>query len=332
MQSRALLLSVWLCLGMASLVFGQSVFEVTPSGTFLSTVTMPDGSEWSSSGLSLASGGQFTPPDRASWNSAGLTFPSGSTVQLPDLSFWSSTGLTHSASSALRFPDNSFWNAGGLSMGAGKPLYIDSGTNTSPGLGFTQQVTLGLYRFGLDDMRVTVSGGAQAARFYLNGTSPQLQAPVGESTQFAPVSGRLCTSVTAAPTTGLVLQALGSCAIPAGGLSIDAQSYLKVRASATTAANGNSKTFAIAFGSTTCATHTGTLNNGVIVLEATIIRATSTTQKCMGVALPSSGSQTVTHATPAETLANNLTLAFNGTTPTASGDLTLQAYTVEVWN
>ncbi len=43
MQSRALLLSVWLCLGMASLVFGQSVFEVTPSGTFLSTVTMPDG-------------------------------------------------------------------------------------------------------------------------------------------------------------------------------------------------------------------------------------------------------------------------------------------------
>lgn len=331
MQRQTLVLCAWLCLGLASLVYGQSVFEIAPNGNFLTPATMPDGSAWSSSGLSVPAGSQVTTPDRAVWTSAGLTFPAGATLRLPDQAGWTASGLTFPAPTSLRLPDNSLWNSGGLSMGTGKSLYADAGNNTSPGFAFTQQTTLGLYRFALDDMRVTVSGGLQAARFYLNGSTPQLQAPVGESTQFAPVGGVLCTSVTATSTTGLVAEVLASCALPANALPVNGKG-VKVRAWGTTAANGNSKSFEILFGGTTCSTMTGNVNNGSINLEAIILRTGAATQECGGISTSSLGTAHSTRGTPAATLTGAVTIAARATTPTAAGDFTFRSMVVEVLN
>ncbi len=315
--------------------WGQQVFDVLPppsSGTFSGPVIFSDSSTFSSTGLEFSSGSEIRFPDRAAWTSGGPTFAAASTLTFPDLSTWTATQLRFAGTLSIQGPDTSVWNQSGLQMAVGRQLYVDGGSNTAPGLAFRQQASLGLYRFGQDDVRVTVSEGLQAARFYLAGTTPQLQAPAGASTSFVPVGGRLCSSGASVPTSGTGLEALATCQIPAASLSSDGASYLKVRAWAATAANGNSKTLAIAFGATTCATHTNTLNNGSLVVEATILRMSATVQTCAGSGLPSTGAQSVTVAAPAETLANQLTLAINGTTPTAAGDLTLKGFTVEVMN
>lgn len=326
---------VWICLlllvGLLSRsAAAQTVFDVSPQTTLSGSTTFADASTFTSTGLTLASASTLTLPDLSTWANGGLLFAPTSILTLPGNSIWSSTNLFYSASLNIRGPDASTWSTTGFAVGAGKQFYLADGTGVAPALTFATELTTGLYRAGMADLRVVLSG-LQALRFSLNSTTPQVSIPVGASTATAPVNGTVCKSSTSAATTGTTLQTLASCTLPANALSLNGMG-LKVKAWGITAANANNKTLALAFGASTCATLTGAVNNGSIVVETTILRVSATLQECGGSGLSSTGGGMTTRAAPAETLANAIILAAQATTPTASGDFTFKGLTVEVLN
>jgi len=312
---------------------GQSVFDVlpsTPSGSFTNQVTLPDASTWRTTGLQLSAATALTFPDLSSWTSTGSTWASGSTLQFPDGSSWTRTAMQLSATSSLRGPDNSTWTNTGLSIGPGKQFYLANGTSSAPALSFGAQATAGWYREGTDDLRLVLSGSIPALRAYRNGATGLLSVPLGASTAQALVGGTVCHSTTSAPTTGTSLEILATCTLPASALSVDGMG-VRVKAWGTTAANGNSKTFAVYFGATACATLTGTINNGALVADTTVLRTGAATQECGGTVIGGT-SAAATRQTPSETLSGVVAITIKGTTPIAAGDLTFKGLTVEVLN
>lgn len=150
-----------------------------------------------------------------------------------------------------------------------------------------------------------------------NGTS--YQAKVGTTVLYS--------TATAVTTTGTSIETVATYALPAGFLDTDAQS-IEVDWSITCAANANNKTPTIVFGATTVATVTPTCNNTAIFQKAIIWRRTATTQTAISenFSFNNSGGSAVT--SPAETLANSITILGRLTTPTSAGDATMQAFRV----
>lgn len=332
---RILILLCSMVLGVFPAWGQQSVFDfaATPlSGTFTGTISLPDGSQLSASGVQVAPSSTFTAPDTSSWIGSGLTVSRTSTITLPDQSTIGPTGLTMTAASLLKGPDTSSWNSSGLMMSPGKQFALANGTSAAPGLTFTSQATAGFYREATDDIRLVLSGAIPALRAYKSAAdSGVLSVPLGASSGYVVIGGRLCTSTTSAPTTGTTIQILATCSIPASALSVDGMG-LKVKAWGQTAANGNNKVLEIFFGATMCASLTSAVNNGAIVAETTIIRTGAATQECAGMAVSGTGGAYAMRAAPAESTTSTIALTVKGTTPTASGDLTFKGMTVELIN
>ena len=179
---------------------------------------------------------------------------------------------------------------------------------------------------------MVLSGSIPALRIYKASSNTGVASvPLGASTGYAVVGGRICTSTTSAATTGTTIQTLASCPIPVSALSVDGMG-LKVKAWGQTAANANSKTLAIHFGGTVCSTLTSTVNNGAMVVESTILRTGAATQECVGTGISGAGTANGIRATPAEDTTASITLAIKATTATAIGDFTFKGVTVEVLN
>lgn len=136
------------------------------------------------------------------------------------------------------------------------------------------------------------------------------------------------------PTPGTSKATLASFVIPANALRV-AGKGLRIRAYYITAANVNSKTMAIDFGSqTSVATKTTTTSADVVMLELTVIKSGAVganTQMLFGIALATAASVPVQTA---GTQAENASITVNITATTASGaaDATLVGYEVEVLN
>jgi hypothetical protein len=162
--------------------------------------------------------------------------------------------------------------------------------------------------------------------------------PVGVRTQLTngiaggqTTVGVVKASSPAAATTGTTKQTLGTYTIPANALAANGKGY-RITAWYTTAANANSKTMAIDFGSqTSVATKTTTTSADVVVLTVIILKTGSSTQSVLGTAYATAASIPVNTAgsqTDTAAIVVNLT----ATTGTSSGDATLQSFIVEVLN
>ena len=315
-------------------VWAQSVFDVLngTGSTFNGTIHFPDGSVLSPTGMVISPSSSFTAPDTTTWGSSGIIFAPTGVVTLPDRSTVNASGISIAAAATFKGPDASAWNNGGIMMSAGKQFSLANGTSAAPSLSFTSQATAGLYREAVDDLRMVLSGSIPALRIYKASSNTGVASvPLGASTGYAVVGGRICTSTTSAATTGTTIQTLASCPIPVSALSVDGMG-LKVKAWGQTAANANSKTLAIHFGGTVCSTLTSTVNNGAMVVESTILRTGAATQECVGTGISGAGTANGIRATPAEDTTASITLAIKATTATAIGDFTFKGVTVEVLN
>lgn len=139
-------------------------------------------------------------------------------------------------------------------------------------------------------------------------------------------------TATAAATT----QTLMSYSLPANALNEDGRS-VRIRAVFSTAANTNTKTFLITFGSTTVATSAASAfaNSTSAVLEAVVTRTGAATQDSFGSFFTTDTTSTTTRGgssalgAPTETLSAAVTIAAKGTQGSASADITCEY--LEVW-
>lgn len=189
----------------------------------------------------------------------------------------------------------------------GSPIAVSGGTVTS---------------FTVDPGPLNVNG----ALLIEPGTSATLKA----------VGARIFHSAADAPTVGTVLETLYTASLAANALAVDGQS-IRIKAVATTAANGNNKTFLITFGATTIFTSTAAaFNNDYLQVICDLFRTGAATQKAFCAMYSSElGAITTTInsssnlTTPAETLTGAVAILFRGTTPTAAADLTARYATID---
>lgn len=154
----------------------------------------------------------------------------------------------------------------------------------------------------------------------------------GTGSGSASLSGVGATGTTVAPTTGTVKQTLATYTLPQNSFSANGKG-IRIRAWGVTAANGNSKTLGIDFGATTVGTITSTANNGVVRVEALVIRSAAAQEEAVGEGRDSGATTSLTRTTPAEdNTAGTVAVNIFGTTPTAAGDVSLTGYLVEVLN
>lgn len=159
------------------------------------------------------------------------------------------------------------------------------------------------------------------------------------------LGGVLCKGVGIA-TTGTVEEVLATCALPAGTLSANGAT-LRVSVFLHTAANANSKSFAVRVGglagAITYSSGGSAANNLNIIFPGAgahvIQRTGATTATAQGYANAHTDKATTAMSVAfaayldravSITWANALDLVITGTTPTAAGDLTLDSYLVEV--
>lgn len=236
---------------------------------------------------------------------------------------------------------------GALTLGNAS-LRLTHGTAANPSRSYSVESSLGSYRLGLSQEAFAAGGVLRwdynttrlnlASGYTLQfGSGPTLTdstnnivMSLGTGVGTQRLVGIVHVTTTSAATTGTTEETLSSYNLPANALSANGKG-LRVTAWGTTAANGNSKTFALTFGATTCSTLSGTLNNAAIVLTALILRAGASDQECGGTGLAGTVASS-TRGTPAEAETGAIVIAAKATTPTASGDLSFQAMTVEVLN
>jgi len=217
----------------------------------------------------------------------------------------------------------------------GRPLFLSNGTTTSPGLAFANEAGTGLYRAGANDLRMSLSG-SEALRMFMNGGVPTLGAAVGNSATFSTVGGTICVNTTQATLSvgAAQTETLATCEVIGNALARDHQ-MIRVRAWATTAATADNRQFGVYFGSTThCGRFTGPLNDGLIIVDATIIRTGASTQECIGTAFGQGAAgddHNLTFGTPAENLANSATIYARASGDNA-GAVIFQGMYVEVMN
>lgn len=182
---------------------------------------------------------------------------------------------------------------------------------------------------------LTINPGPLAVTGTTNLTGP-LNIQTGTAAGLKLVGARIFHSTTDVATTGTVIETLYTFSVPANTLAVDGQS-LRLYAVATTAANGNAKTFSIDYGATTIFTSSSqAYNNDYLAVSCEIFRTGAATQKAFckmegselnaftaGISVASN------LTTPAETLSGAVTILVRGTTPTAAADLTARLATVD---
>jgi hypothetical protein len=140
-------------------------------------------------------------------------------------------------------------------------------------------------------------------------------------------------NVTPAATTGTSEETLMSFSLPANALNVNGRG-LRITVAGETAANANSKTFTITFGSVTLVTATGAYNGIGLNASATLLRSgvasfvarTSLFGGTTPLAFTASVSSGGTDLTAA------VTIAVKATTATAIGDATATFLLVEILN
>lgn len=205
------------------------------------------------------------------------------------------------------------------------------------GLGATTDPTGGGVRLDADAndaLRVTFSSSSSSGKaLAIDGVALSADRTWRAPNASIGIRGALLVSYANQATTGTTEQTLASYSLPPNTLGA-ITAGLRVRAFFSTAGNGNNKTFKLTFGSATMTTATRPLNNGFIRAEATVFRTGASAQYWFGEYLSGTAStwdsESPSAGTMTETDTSAITIAVKGTTPTASGDLTLKAWTVEV--
>ena len=154
--------------------------------------------------------------------------------------------------------------------------------------------------------------------------------PAGAGSSTVVPNGRVASIVAASPTTGTVEQLLATYAMPGDTLNVNGQA-LRITGSYTTAANANNKTVKVRVGGltgTVILSYTSATNNGNVWFDATVTRRTSATAYGNGFASDGATSA-VLGAAATPTLTGTVDIVVTGTTPTASGDMSLQSAIVE---
>lgn len=116
--------------------------------------------------------------------------------------------------------------------------------------------------------------------------------------------------------------------LPGGSLAVNGQK-VRITGWGTYAANGNTKTVRIRFGSTVVSTRASTGNNVAWWIQALVVRTGAATQVASGVQLESGNAGQPTATSPSETLADAITIKLTGQSGTASDDVTARGFIVE---
>lgn len=127
---------------------------------------------------------------------------------------------------------------------------------------------------------------------------------------------------------------LASVALAANALAANAKG-VRIFAWGTVAANSNTKTMRLYFGSSVVAINNVTTapNNTAWSLHATVLRSGPTAQLAGGHGFCGAVSQTFIHTTPTETLSSDVTIAVTGQNGvTSANDIVFQGATIEVLN
>lgn len=154
---------------------------------------------------------------------------------------------------------------------------------------------------------------------------------VGTGTATVVPSGRLTTVTTQVGTDANTNEKdLATYSLPAGSLATDGQA-VKITAFGTVAANGNTKTIRIYFGSTVIRARVTTANGVAWYFEGTVVRTSATAQKATADITISGPGPAPEYTTPAETLANAVTIKVTGQNGTGqANEIVLQGLMVEV--
>jgi hypothetical protein len=138
----------------------------------------------------------------------------------------------------------------------------------------------------------------------------------------------LFTSTTSGPNSGTTETDLGTYSMPGGTLSVNGQK-VRITAWGQIASNANLKTIKLYFGSTVLITDNGTVNGAGFRLYGEVVRTGATTQVAHGISMMQ---RTLLNGftSPAETLANAITIKATGQSAVGSNDLTLRGFTVEL--
>lgn len=139
----------------------------------------------------------------------------------------------------------------------------------------------------------------------------------------------LCKDSTDHATAGTSEESLYSCSIPAASLGSDGQS-VRVTVALSFAANGNGKRIIVKFGATETFNSQVSSNGGSGRVIGEIMRSGASTQKANFMSFRGTNQQATAYTTPGETLSGAVTLDIRATTPSASGDLTVNYVIVEL--
>lgn len=183
------------------------------------------------------------------------------------------------------------------------------------------------------NLGLVVEDGGTVVVGMSSGNANILGIKAGTSSNDAAVGGVLSVNLTDASVTDGTMQDLRSYSIPANTLAVNGQ-WVSVEVFGTTAANANSKTVYLYFGSTLLVSRGigGVATAGGWVLRGKIFRTGATTQKAIGEAKYENPGSSPTHSflytTPAETLSSAVTVKVQGDGGAAS-DITVTGFVVE---
>lgn len=198
-----------------------------------------------------------------------------------------------------------------------------------------RSTTAGLSNYGATSFlanSVTLSYSDTGGTALTSGTPPTVNTAtnlVGANVPTNPY-GRVYSTLTPVSTTAnATTQTLGSFSLPPGMLATNGWS-VKFRAWGSTAANTDTKTLFVTFGATTVSSTAAFATSGTTwYLEGEVFRTGATSQSATGFSQQAAISA-LTQATPAETLANSIALAIKATQGTASIDVTMAGFVVEL--
>lgn len=173
----------------------------------------------------------------------------------------------------------------------------------------------------------------QLAKFLNALVSGTPTVPVGGSETPAAVSTVLHVSTTQTATGADTTETdLWTYSLPANTLNANGKG-VRVTVFGTYAANGNTKTGKLYFGSTVVSTHSGTTNNATWWHAATILRTSATAQIAFNDARIGASNITQAKTEPAETLSGAVTIKFTGTNGSANAnDIVFLGAIVETLN
>lgn len=211
--------------------------------------------------------------------------------------------------------------------------------------------TLGDIAYRGSSSNVRLAGNTTTTKKYLSQTgtgsasaAPTWDAPtatdVGLGNVVNVVQVRvLCTTVSSAGigNSGTSETDLATCTLPAGTLSADGKA-IRIIAVWTTANNANNKTAKLYFGSTVISTpQGGTTGNGVVQVSPALVYRTGSSAQLAWArgALTAGGNEQAnsnTVTTPAENTANSIVIKVTGQSNTASNDVLLRMFQVEILN